>query len=70
MAYRQRSGSLLAQLDERRLDDWTAALDGLDNLILTPHVAGWSPQAIRATVETFIANVNALEQGQPLPTAL
>jgi glycosyltransferase involved in cell wall biosynthesis len=28
MAYRQRSGSLLASLDARRLDDWTAALDG------------------------------------------
>lgn len=29
IAYRQRGGSLLSQLDERRLDDWTAALDGL-----------------------------------------
>ena len=29
IAYRQRGGSLLSQLDERRLDDWTWALDGL-----------------------------------------
>lgn len=29
VAYRQRGGSLLSQLDERRLDDWTWALDGL-----------------------------------------
>ena len=29
IAYRQRGGSLLSQLDERRLDDWTSALDGL-----------------------------------------
>jgi phosphoglycerate dehydrogenase-like enzyme len=36
---------------------------GLDNVILTPHVAGWSPQSIRATVENFIANVDALRRG-------
>jgi glycosyltransferase involved in cell wall biosynthesis len=29
IAYRQRGGSLLSRLDVRRLDDWTAALDGL-----------------------------------------
>ncbi len=29
VAYRQRSGSLLSQLDEKRLDDWTWSLDGL-----------------------------------------
>lgn len=29
VAYRQRPGSLLAGLDVKRLDDWTAALDGL-----------------------------------------
>jgi glycosyltransferase involved in cell wall biosynthesis len=29
VAYRQRAGSLLAELDARRLDDWTWALDGL-----------------------------------------
>lgn len=43
---------------------------GLDNVILTPHVAGWSPQAIRATVENFIANVEAWRRGEPLPTPI
>jgi lactate dehydrogenase-like 2-hydroxyacid dehydrogenase len=43
---------------------------GLDNVILTPHVAGWSPQSIRATVECFIANVQALRRGEPLRTPL
>lgn len=42
----------------------------LDNVVLTPHVAGWSPQAIRATVDNFIANVEALERGEPLPTPI
>ncbi len=43
---------------------------GLPNVILTPHVAGWSPQSIRATVENFIANVQAWQRGQPLLTPL
>ncbi|MFG6464326.1 NAD(P)-dependent oxidoreductase [Roseateles sp. DXS20W] len=42
----------------------------LPNVILTPHVAGWSPQSIHATVENFIANVDALQRGEPLPTPL
>ncbi len=47
-----------------------AALLGFDNLLLTPHVAGWSPQAIRATIDNFIANVDCLERGAPLRTPL
>ncbi|MBW8845287.1 MAG: 2-hydroxyacid dehydrogenase [Burkholderiales bacterium] len=46
------------------------ALLGFDNVILTPHVAGWSPQAIRATVENFIANVDCWQRGEPLRTPL
>ena len=33
------------------------ALLGLDNVLLTPHVAGWSPEAIQASVNRFLANV-------------
>lgn len=43
-------------------------LVALDNVILTPHVAGWSPQSIRATVENFIANAEACLRGDALPT--
>ncbi|RZL39979.1 MAG: 2-hydroxyacid dehydrogenase [Rubrivivax sp.] len=45
-------------------------LVGLPNVILTPHVAGWSPQSIRATVDCFIANVEAWRRGEALPTGL
>ncbi|MDA7417836.1 2-hydroxyacid dehydrogenase [Xenophilus arseniciresistens] len=31
-------------------------LIGLDNLLLTPHVAGWSPEATQASVDRFLAN--------------
>ncbi|KQW46406.1 MULTISPECIES: NAD(P)-dependent oxidoreductase [unclassified Roseateles] len=47
-----------------------AELLGFDNVILTPHIAGWSPQSIRATVENFIANVDAMQRGEALPTPI
>lgn len=47
-----------------------AELLGFPNVVLTPHIAGWSPEAIQATVDLFIANVQALEAGQPLLTPL
>ena len=31
-------------------------LVGLDNVLLTPHVAGWSPEAVQASVDRFMAN--------------
>lgn len=31
-------------------------LIGLDNVLLTPHMAGWSPEATQASVDRFIAN--------------
>lgn len=46
------------------------ALLGFDNVILTPHIAGWSPEAIRATIDLFIANSEAWGVGRPLLTPL
>jgi len=43
---------------------------GFPNVILTPHIAGWSPEAIRATIDLFIANVEAWGMGRPLLTPL
>jgi len=31
-------------------------LIGLDNVLLTPHLAGWSPEATQASVDRFLAN--------------
>jgi len=33
------------------------ALLGFDNLLITPHLAGWSPEATAAQLEVFMANV-------------
>ena len=33
-------------------DEWLA----LDNVVLTPHVAGWSPEAVQASVDRFVEN--------------
>lgn len=42
------------------------ALFDCPNLVLTPHVAGWSPEAIEATVTCFLDNLARLGAGQPL----
>ncbi|MFG6486361.1 NAD(P)-dependent oxidoreductase [Roseateles sp. BYS78W] len=47
-----------------------AELASLDNVILTPHVAGWSPESVRASVQNFIDNADALRRGAPLPTPI
>ena len=31
----------------------------LSNVLLTPHIAGWSPESVQATIDRFIANVQA-----------
>lgn len=47
-----------------------AELLDFPNVVLTPHIAGWSPQAIQATVDLFIANVQAWQDGRVLLTPL
>ncbi len=43
-----------------------ADLLDLANLVITPHVGGWSPQAIEASVQRFIANATRHFAGQPV----
>jgi lactate dehydrogenase-like 2-hydroxyacid dehydrogenase len=40
------------------------------NLVLTPHVAGWSPEAIDASVEQFLENGRRHFAGEPLLTPI
>jgi len=39
-------------------------LMGLDNLLITPHVAGWSPEATQASVNRFIENARGHFEGR------
>ena len=45
-----------------------AELLALDNVVLTPHVAGWSPEAVQATVDLFLRNALCHAAGKPLVT--
>lgn len=51
--------------DEPNVPD---ALKTLDNVVLTPHVAGLSPEAVRATVEMVTQNLLAHFSGRPVLT--
>ncbi|MBT2298989.1 2-hydroxyacid dehydrogenase [Variovorax paradoxus] len=42
------------------------ALIGLDNVLLTPHMAGWSPEATQASVNRFMANAEGHFAGRSL----
>lgn len=44
------------------------ALLQLDNVLLSPHLAGRSPEALSATMDLVIENLRAHEAGQPLRT--
>jgi hypothetical protein len=45
-----------------------AALLGFDNVVLTPHVAGWSHQAVDSSLEMFLENVRRHLAGEPVLT--
>ncbi|MCY1383521.1 hypothetical protein D9M69_716570 [compost metagenome] len=44
------------------------ALKRLDNVVLTPHSAGRSPEAVDATVMLFLDNASAHFAGKPVLT--
>jgi len=41
-------------------------LINLTNIVLTPHVAGRSPEAVQATITRFLANMQAHFAGRPV----
>lgn len=45
-----------------------AELLDLTNVVLTPHVAGWSPEAVKASIDLFLDNAQRHFAGQPLLT--
>ena len=73
------TNAVATALKQKRI--WAVALDvyefeptppsqlfEFDNVILTPHIAGISPQAIHASVLRFIENTEAFLAGKPLLT--
>ncbi len=42
----------------------------LENVVLTPHVAGWSPESIDASVRCFLDNVQLHLSGMPVSTPI
>ena len=73
------TGALVAALREGRLAG--AALDvyegepsvpralrDLPNILLTPHMAGRSPESVQATVTLLLENLHAHFAGRPVPT--
>ena len=45
-------------------------LVGLPNVVLTPHIAGRSPEAMQASVDKFLENAQAFFSGRPLLTPI
>ena len=39
-------------------------------MILTPHIAGWSPESVQATVDLFLENARRWEAGEAVLTPL
>ncbi|AOJ04926.1 MULTISPECIES: 2-hydroxyacid dehydrogenase [Burkholderia] len=47
-----------------------SALIGLDNVVLTPHLGGWSPEALDRSVRQFLDNAARHFAGQPVLTPI
>ena len=47
-----------------------AELIGLDNVVLTPHIAGWSPESMDASVQRFLDNAAGHFSGRGVVTAV
>lgn len=47
-----------------------AALLALTNVVLTPHVAGWSPESVQASVDLFLDNARRHLAGEPVRTPI
>jgi lactate dehydrogenase-like 2-hydroxyacid dehydrogenase len=45
-------------------------LIGLDNVLLTPHMAGWSPEATQKSVDHFLANAEGHFAGRGVLTPI
>jgi lactate dehydrogenase-like 2-hydroxyacid dehydrogenase len=47
-----------------------AELMGFANVVLTPHIAGWSPESMQASLQCFLDNAERHFAGEPLRTPL
>jgi phosphoglycerate dehydrogenase-like enzyme len=45
-----------------------AAFGNLDNVVLTPHIAGWAPEVHEAAVALFRRNIDRFLRGEPVIT--
>lgn len=50
--------------------DIPTQLVGFDNIVLTPHIAGWSPESRDAMIKLFLDNADCHFSGRPLLTPI